>query len=97
MKKSKLKRFLTYVVPFVALILIFGLALACSETTAKPEEIKEELVEEPEEEIEEAIEEEPATVEEPIEEEKEPTKPTSRKNPATLGELLKMNTIKKSL
>lgn len=51
MKKSKLKRLLTYVVPFVALLLIFGLALACSETTAKPEEVKEELVEESEEEV----------------------------------------------
>lgn len=33
------------------MVLFFSFALACSETTAKPEEVKEELVEEPEEEV----------------------------------------------
>lgn len=40
-----------YLIPFLVLVLVFGFALACSETTAKPEEVKEELVEEPEEEV----------------------------------------------
>ncbi len=81
-----------YLIPFLILVLVFGFASACS--SGEVSKVEEEVVEEPIEEeaaakepiepVEEEVE-EPETEKEIVEAE-EPTKPTSRENPAVLGE-----------
>lgn len=83
MKSDRIKKLLRYAVPFMALALIFGFALACNGCETSTEEVSKVVEEEP------AVEEEEKIVEE-VETEEE-AEIGSKDNPYSAGESITIN------